>query len=507
MTSIVLFRKDLRLTDNPALYAAAERGTVLPLYIAACTEKTTFHPDEMTDDWPMGAASRWWLHHSLTALDQSLHEHGSHLHIGQSHHTAEYLLALCQHSNADAVFWNRRYAPHEINADKALKSQLKAAGIAVHSFNGNLLNEPWEVFNKQSLPYKVFTPYWRECRNHTTPPTPLPVPTINSPEPVNSPKPVNNLESTQADIACKTIDSLQLLPTQPDWSKGFYERWQPGELAAQKKWDIFLESAVTRYDQARNFPAIAGTSYLSPHLAFGEISPRQIWHDVVAQSSLGKNDDMERYLSEIGWREFSYYQLYHFPHILNDSFNPRFDHFAWQNEADKIATQLPAWQQGLTGYPIVDAGMRELWHTGYMHNRVRMIVASFLCKDLLLHWRSGAQWFWDTLVDADLASNTASWQWTAGCGADAAPFFRIFNPITQGEKFDADGEYTRRWVPELALLPKKYLQKPWTASSDLLKQAGVQLGENYPFPIVDHKIARETALERFKDLKSHPENQ
>lgn len=501
MTSIVLFRKDLRLADNPALYAAAERGTVLPLYIASFETKAAFNSDDLAEDWPMGAASRWWLHHSLTALDKSLREYGSSLHIGKSHNTAEYLLALCQHFGADAVFWNRRYAPAEIQADKTLKSQLQAAGITVQSFNGNLLNEPWEVFNKQSLPYKVFTPYWRECRNHTAPPTPLPIPAFNSHERSNA------SELAQSDISKQTIASLQLLPTKPDWSSGLDERWQPGEQAAQKKWELFLENAVTRYDKARNFPAIAGTSYLSPHLAFGEISPRQIWHDIVAQSALGKNDDMERYLSEIGWREFSYYQLYHFPRILNDSFNPRFDHFAWQDDPEQIATQLSVWQQGLTGYPIVDAGMRELWHTGYMHNRVRMIAASFLCKDLLLHWRAGAEWFWDTLVDADLASNTASWQWTAGCGADAAPFFRIFNPITQGEKFDADGEYTRQWVPELALLPKKYLQKPWTAPSHVLEQAGVQLGQNYPLPIVDHKVAREMALERFKDLKTHPENQ
>ena len=474
MITIVLFQRDLRLSDNPAFHAACERGEILPIFIL----------DENVKNWDTGSASQWWLYHSLTALNNSLREFDARLLIYKRKKISSTIKALSQAVNADAVFWNRRYAPDEIIINTQLKHELRAVGLTVKSFNGTLLKEPWEVLNKQSLPYKVFTPYWRECCHQDNIDEPLPIP-------ANIKMPIN-------DIVDDTLETLDLLPTKPDWSNGINERWEPGEKPAIKKWQNFLEITINQYENARNIPSLSGTSYLSPHIAFGEISVRQIWHDVMSERVLQNNKNIDRYLSEIGWREFSYYQLYHFPHILKSSFNAKFDHFPWQENPDA----LHAWQRGLTGYPIVDAGMRELWHTGYMHNRVRMIVASFLCKDLLIHWQEGAKWFWDTLVDADIASNTASWQWIAGCGADAAPFFRIFNPITQGEKFDDKGLYTRKWVPELSSLPNKYLQKPWEASKETLQTANIQLGKDYPHPIVDHKAARIDALDRFKVLKS-----
>lgn len=474
MTTIVLFQRDLRLTDNPAFHAACERGKILPVFIFR----------DNNDAWNMGAASQWWLHHSLLALDKHLHENNAQLFIYKNHDVVSTLNTLSKAVNADAVFWNRRYAPDEIIADTQLKKDLKKIGLKVKSFNGTLLNEPWTVLNKQELPYRVFTPYWRECCHRSNIEDALPIPT--------------SIAMPTNDITSDILETLNLLPKNPDWSAGIQNRWIPGEKSAAKKWQSFLEDDINHYEDARNIPSVSGTSYLSPHLAFGEISPRQIWHDVMSERALQTNGNMDRYLSEIGWREFSYYQLYHFPHILDSSFNIKFDHFPWVENADA----LNAWQRGLTGFPIVDAGMRELWHTGYMHNRVRMIVASFLCKDLLINWQEGAKWFWDTLVDADIASNTASWQWTAGCGADAAPFFRIFNPITQGEKFDNKGLYTRKWVPELTSMPDKYLQKPWEAPKEILKAANVKLGEDYPHPIVDHKVARLDALDRFKTLKS-----
>lgn len=474
MITIVLFQRDLRLADNPAFHAACERGKIVPVFVLR----------DHNEKWPMGSASQWWLHHSLTALNHHLNEFDARLLTYQHQDTASAIKALSKHVNADAVFWNRRYAPDEIIADTQLKQELKVAGLTVKSFNGSLLNEPWTILNKQELPYKVFTPYWRECCRQSNISDALPIPT--------------SITMPSGDISGDSLEKFNLLPTTPDWSTGIKARWEPGEKSAAKKWQLFLENSINQYEDARNIPSISGTSYLSPHLAFGEISPRQIWHDVMSEQVFQKSKNLDRYLSEIGWREFSYYQLYHFPHILESSFNIKFDHFPWLENP----SALKAWQRGMTGYPIVDAGMRELWHTGYMHNRVRMIVASFLCKDLLIHWQEGAKWFWDTLVDADIASNTASWQWTAGCGADAAPFFRIFNPMTQGEKFDGEGIYTRKWIPELASMPNKYLQKPWEAPKDVMQSINMTLGKDYPLPIVDHKIARVDALERFKTLKN-----
>ncbi|MGH1542528.1 MAG: cryptochrome/photolyase family protein [Arenicella sp.] len=473
MTTIVLLRRDLRLYDNPALFYACKQGNILPVYIAD-TEAAT---------WETGQASQWWLHHSLSALNQKLEKHKLRLCL-KTGDTTTVLLQLCKELNSQLVVWNRRYEPDSISADKHTKAQLSNAGITVKSFQANVLNEPWTVMNKQGTPFKVYTPYWKHCLAQSIIETPLPEP--------------QEICGTRNDIDSCSLESLQLLPHSPDWSSGIQASWQPGEQSAQQKWADFLHSGINNYQQDRNIPSIQGTSGISPHLAFGEISPRQIWHDLQVLITTEQNPNYTCYLSEIGWREFSYYQLYHYPHITERSFNPKFDHFRWEEKPDA----LQQWQRGLTGYPIVDAGMRELWHTGYMHNRVRMVVASFLCKDLLIHWHQGARWFWDTLVDADLASNTAGWQWTAGCGADAAPFFRIFNPVIQGEKFDPQAYYVKRWVPELKQLPNRFIHQPWAAPADVLSAADVVLGQTYPAPMVDHKVARLEALERLKDLKN-----
>ncbi len=486
--SIMLFRCDLRLMDNAALFSANDFGEILPVYIHEPSEN-------ITHDWSIGGASQWWLHHSLQHLNEQLTSVSQPLaYFKTTPHKAisSILINLCEKNGCTRIFWNRRYEPHHIEHDKALKMELKKHDIEVHSFNNNLLSEPWHQFTKQGTPFKVFTPYWRHCKNRFATDLPVPIP-LSKPD-FRTPKKTWHIEDGLS------LQELELLPSNPDWSKSINVQWQAGEQSAQQKWEEFQESSINHYDEARNIPSISGTSLLSPHLAFGEISTRQIWHDAtqLQMHNHTRTDDLNRYLSEIGWREFSYYQLFHFPDLPKNNFNPRFDKFHWDTNNDL----LKAWQQGKTGYPLVDAGMRELWQTGYMHNRVRMVVASFLCKDLLIHWQEGAKWFWDTLLDADLASNSASWQWCAGCGADASPFFRIFNPITQSEKFDAAGIYLRKWLPELAKLSNKHIHKPWEAPIEALEQAGIVLGKTYPYPIVDHKLARLEALDRYKDLKT-----
>lgn len=473
-TTIVLIRNDLRLSDNPALYNAVERGRIILLYVHENHDKY----------WARGGASRWWLHHSLEKFQQQVIHLGGQLILlkGDTYKAIEQLVKT---SGAIRVFWNRRYEPAHIQQDSAIKSQLTTKGISVTSFKASLLSEPWETLNQQNLPYRVFTAYWRNCLHNLSVSKPLP--SIHQAE-------FHHLNNTQT----LSLDELQLLDKKHQWTQGFENNWTPGEGAARVKWLSFLDSSIDTYKKNRDLPNISGTSRLSPHLAFGEISPRQIWHDIHSYRETSTNTDVATYLSEIGWREFSYYLLYHFPHIINASFNPKFKYFNWRSD---ISTKLKAWQTGQTGYPLIDAGMRELWHTGYMHNRVRMVAASFLCKHLLIHWKHGANWFWDTLLDADLASNTASWQWVAGCGADAAPYFRIFNPVTQGEKFDTQGEYTRHWVPELKQLPNKYLHHPWDAPKEILSSANLTLGKTYPLPMVDHRAAREIALQSYNELK------
>lgn len=461
-TALVLFRRDLRLTDNPALSAAcAAHAQVLPVFIHA--------PDE-DGKWAAGAASRWWLHHALAALDNQLRAQYAGLHLREGD-TLDVLRELIRSSGATAVYWNRLYEPASIARDTRIKSALREQGIEVHSHNAALWCEPWQIATQQGDPYKVFTPYWRNLR-----------PQLQATEPLPAPRVPGWCELPDG----LPLAALELLP-RIAWAGGLGENWQPGETGAQELLEIFGDDAIGDYVQARDLPSRHGTSRLSPHLHYGEISPRQIHAELDrrAQSVDAKRrPDIEPYLRELGWREFAHHLLFHFPQTPTENFNPRFADFAWAPSED---AQLTRWQQGRTGIPLVDAGMRELWHTGWMHNRARMIVASFLTKNLRQHWQYGARWFWDTLVDADLASNTLGWQWVAGCGADAAPYFRVFNPVTQAKKFDPDGVYLRRWLPELAGAPLDLLHEPWKDPS-LLSRGG------YPAPMVDLVSSRLDAL-------------
>jgi deoxyribodipyrimidine photo-lyase len=467
---ILWFRQDLRLEDNPALCAAVEQGRILPVYIL---------DDVNAGRFAMGGASRWWLHHSLSALQRDLQ---GHLRFFKGD-ASEILSGLMKKTGAQGVYWNRCYEPWRIARDKAIKTALKEQGADARSFNGSLLWEPHEVLKEDGTPYKVFTPFYRRgCLERAGEPR----------------VPVERSERIDyADYGGGVdLDALGLMP-EIDWYSGMAAEWTPGEAGAQTRLTDFVEHGLRGYKEKRNRPDLQNVSRLSPHLHFGEISPHTAWHTAwKAEAVQGLKSDGDVFRSELGWREFSHTLLYHFPELPQENWQKKFDTFPWLKDYGA----LECWQRGMTGYPIVDAGMRELWQTGYMHNRVRMVVASFLVKHLMLHWQHGERWFWDTLVDADLANNSASWQWVAGCGADAAPYFRIFNPITQGDKFDPKGEYTRRFVPELAQMPDKYLFCPWEAPKAVLEQAGVVLGETYPQPIVDHKKARERALGAFSDI-------
>lgn len=469
MTAIVWFRLDLRLDDNPALTEAARSRSVIPLFI--------WSPEA---SWSPGAASRWWLHQSLVQLDNQLRSFGSRL-IVRRGEPLSVLTELLRETGANAVYWNRRYEPTE--RDELLKPALAELGVKAESFNGSLLYEPWQIQNSSGQPFQVFTPFWRECTSHE------PASPVNAP--VTIPTPEQWPESL-------SIEALELEP-KIDWAAGMRAHWRPGTEGARLRLEAFLER-VGQYADDRDRPDLEGTSLLSPHLHFGEISVRRVYWACAMKREVEGEDrrGIEVYLKEVGWREFAYHLLYHFPHTSDSPLRPEFRNFPWLEDA----ASLKAWQRGETGYPLVDAGMRQLWHTGWMHNRVRMVVASFLVKHLLVSWQHGARWFWDTLVDADLANNTLGWQWTAGCGADAAPYFRIFNPVLQGEKFDQSGEYVRRWVPELAALPDSLIHRPWEASPEVLKSSGVRLGWNYPHPIVDHKTARARALEALSSIST-----
>ena len=465
--SVFLFRQDLRLSDNPGLYEAARKGSVMPVYIL---------DEKRAGKFKMGSASRWWLHHSLLGLNNSL-DNKLNLYIGD---TKSILLKIFQEYEIEGVYWNRCYEPWRIQDDTEIKAFIREKGITCKTFKASLLWEPWEALKNDGTAYKVYTPFYRNCC--------LKPPLFCS----NLPKP-ENLVCVKDAHNTVVLTDLKLIDG-ASWFQKLDKQWTVGENAAQKRLATFLENGLEGYSKDRNYPAQPKTSQLSAHLHFGEISPNQIWQDV--QEIKGVDEDKDRFLSELGWREFSYHLLYHFPHLPHKNFQEKFDRFPWQDNA----VFLEAWQQGKTGYPIVDAGMRELWATGSMHNRVRMIVASFLVKNLKVHWRHGADWFWDCLVDADLANNSASWQWVAGSGADAAPYFRIFNPILQGEKFDPAGIYTKHFIPELALLPTKYLFKPWQAPDLVLKSSHVILGQTYPKPIVDLETSREEALEAYKTM-------
>ncbi len=471
MTTLVWFRQDLRMADNPALAAAAARGPVIPVYILDETSAPNGRP--------LGGAARWWLHHSVSRLSKALG--GLVLLRGDP---AVLLPELAAKVGAKRVHWNRCYEPYAIARDTALKATLSDAGVAVESFNGSLLHEPWTIKTLEGGPYKVYSPFWRACLKMPLD-APLPIPKLT-------------IKKT-AGIGDKLAD-WGLLPTKPNWATGFAEEWTPGEDGAHARLETFLEKGLEGYAELRNRPDLPNVSRLSPHLHFGEISPRQIWavtqHHAAAHAVVQR--DADKFLSEVGWREFAHHLLYHFPTLPARNWKPTFDAYPWQTNAK----QLAAWQRGQTGYPIVDAGMRELWATGYMHNRVRMVVASFLIKHLRIDWRQGEAWFWDTLVDADLANNAASWQWVAGSGADAAPYFRIFNPMEQGRKFDPDGIYIRRWCPELSKLPNDSLFAPFQALPVVLSAAGVILGKTYPRPIVDHAEARAAALAGYVAVKA-----
>lgn len=468
---IVWFRQDLRVADNPAFSAAVNTGQpVIPVYIL---------DDETPGDWKPGGAARWWIHHSIEVLADSLSDLGGAL-ILRAGNAKSVIADLVQECDPAGVYWNRCYEPFAIARDKDIKASLQDAGLEVKSFNGSLLHEPWTIETKAGGFYKVYTRYWHACRDRGTPEHP-----IAAPEKIVPP-----------DIMPKSdhLDDWALLPTKPDWAQGFRDRWTPGEHGAHQRLNAFLDDVADQYIEQRNLPAVLGTSNLSPYTHIGDISPRQIWHRTIQK--LGWTGQTEAFLKEIVWREFAYHVFYYLPDLPEKPMNQKFSDFPWVDDPDA----LKAWQQGMTGYPMVDAGMRELWQTGHMHNRVRMIVGSFLVKHLLLPWQDGEAWFWDTLVDADLAVNAFSWQWIGGCGADAAPYFRIFNPITQGEKFDGEGEYVRKYIPEIADLPNKYLFSPWEAPGDVLEDAKVELGKTYPKPIVAHKAARERALDAFKSL-------
>jgi deoxyribodipyrimidine photo-lyase len=467
---IMWFRRDLRLCDNAALIHSSN-SPIIPLFIL-----------DDKDPGNSGSASNWWLHKSLISLQKSLNKYGLNLVLRRGD-PLKILKEIVESHKVSGLYWNRCYEPYTRDRDKKIK-EFFTPYIECKSFNASLLAEPWTLKTQAGTPYQVFTPYWKALKGLGNFGNPLPPPLT--------------IKGFPGPIVSDVLERWGLHPTHPDWSQEFKEVWTPGEDGANKSFSFFLENLIHTYGKERNLPHYAGTSKLSPHLRWGEISPRQIWHSILT-SSLGEPcEDTWIFLSEIAWREFSYYLLYYFPELPTKPLRKSFQAFPWVK--DEIA--LHAWQKGMTGYPIIDAGMRQLWHTGWMHNRVRMLVASFLVKDLLIPWQEGASWFYDTLVDADLASNSASWQWVAGCGVDASPYFRIFNPVLQGKTFDSQGKYIRRWVPELISLPDKYIHTPWEAPLNILESAGIRLGHTYPFPIVDHKKAREQALDAFKAIKS-----
>ncbi|MBB6085824.1 deoxyribodipyrimidine photo-lyase [Wenzhouxiangella marina] len=466
-TAIVWFRRDLRLADNAALdYARQHFERVIPVYV--------WDPDSL-GDWSPGAAARWWLHHSLARLSERLSERGSRLTLARGD-TAKVLGQLLDETGAEAVFWNRLYDPAVIQRDQAIKKQLRESGYEARSFRASVLVEPWELLKADGTPYLVFTPFWKQLQKRWSPPS-------------RCPEPRELAGPSRWPTGC-SLDALELTP-KLDWADGFSDRWTPGELAARRRLDRFVEEAVADYSEQRDRPDRHGTSRLSPHLHFGEISPAQIALALEASGELPGGQGRLSYLREIAWREFSTYLLYHYPHLPDQPLKDQFGDFPWRSPSEYRA-DLEAWQQGRTGIPMVDAGMRELWQTGWMHNRVRMIVASFLTKNLLIPWQEGASWFWDTLVDADLANNTQGWQWTAGCGADAAPYFRVFNPVLQGEKFDPQGDYVRRWCPELKGISGPRVHQPEVASEQ---------GRSYPRPRVDLKRSRQRALDAYQAIR------
>jgi deoxyribodipyrimidine photo-lyase len=456
-------REDFRLADNPALHHAALAGKVLPVYIFDTTAAR-----------PLGEASKAWLHRSLMEIKAQLAARGIPI-LFRKGNPKHILVETIKNSGASAVFWNRIYESDRLKADDEIQSELKDQGIQSFAYNGSLLFEPNQILSKSGTPYRVFTPFSKACKANEID-IPLPIPkNIGAAEPLRSENP----------------KAWNLSPAKPDWSALFWKTWKVGEEEGRKRLASFLDTNAKSYETNRDIPSIHGTSGLSPYLRWGQISPRQIWNAARFQSDMSPNNGIDRFLNELLWREFSHHLLFHYPDMPRAPLRTSFSTFPWRKDQEG----LEVWQKGKTGYPLVDAGMRQLWQSGWMHNRVRMIVASFLVKHLLVPWQKGEAWFWDTLLDADSANNAASWQWVAGCGSDAAPFFRIFNPITQSQRFDTNGDYIRRYVPELAKLDAKYIHAPWLAPQEDLAKANIVLGKNYPLPIVDHAMARTRALQ------------
>lgn len=469
---ILWFRQDLRLEDNPALVAALKSGSpVIAVFIWSPGDE---------GEWSPGAASRWWLHHALNDLAGQLSARGSRL-VLRSGCAESVLSELISETSASAVFWNRRYEPLVVERDARIKERLRREGLVVESFNSALLHEPWTVASGSGKAYRVYTPFMKAARS------------LSRKDPV--PLPLADWKNPSSWPTTQSVDQLRLLPG-ISWDSGFYPSWEPTRSGAQRALANFVDERIAVYAHDRDVPGIVGTSRLSPYLHWGQIGPREV---IAAIQEVGVDGPgRETFEKEIYWREFAHHVLFHFPKTIEHPLQAKFADFPWEPDQDF----LRAWQRGETGYPMVDAGMRELWQTGWMHNRVRMIVGSLLVKHLLQPWQSGAEWFWDTLVDADLANNTLGWQWIGGCGADAAPYFRIFNPITQGSKFDPEGDYVRRWVPELSKLPSRVIQEPWKASTEILAHCGVRLGRDYPNPIIEHSEGRARALAAFEKVKA-----
>lgn len=469
-TAIFWFRRDLRLDDNPALHAAMKRAPVIiPVYI---------HDPEAEGDWAPGGASRWWLHESLTHLSRELEMRGSRL-ILRRGPSLDVLETLLGETGAEAVFWNRLYEPDLVARDRGVKTALRGMGIHAESHRAGLLCEPWELATGSGEAYRVFTPYWRALRSRTAIPAPAGEPRA-LPAPPRWP-------------ASRRVAELELVPPRAGWHHKLAAYWQPGEAGGRGRLNHFLAGIMPDYAQGRDFPGIDGVSALSPHLHFGELGPARVWSRVREHLEIDPQAraGAEAWLRELGWREFAHHVLFHFPETPDQPLYRRWRHFPWRED---YLPQLRAWRRGETGVPIVDAAMRQLWETGWMHNRLRMIVASWLVKNLRVPWQEGARWFWDTLVDADLANNTLGWQWSAGCGADAAPYFRIFNPFTQSRRFDPRGIFLRRWLPELAELPDRHIHAPHDAPAAVLAAAGVRPGRDYPRPMVDYRASRQQAL-------------
>jgi len=471
--TLVWFRQDLRLANNPALHAAVQAGgPVIAVYI---------HDPAGDGRWPAGGASRWWLHHALEDLDAQLGAVGGQL-ILREGPSLKVLQALLAETGATRVVWNRRYEPHHLATDTEIKTVLRNQGITVDSFNGNLLHDPHQIKNLSGNPFQVFTPFWKNCLANLKFEEPLPAP--------------KRLPSSGSSLTSVPLAKLKLLP-KIKWDSGFKTHWKPTRTGAEHRLKNFVREAIKQYPQDRDIPKLDGTSQLSPYLHWGQISPLEIVAAVRAASQDASAGGI-KYIAEVGWREFAYHLLYHFPHTAEQPLRAEFASFPWSPDP-KL---LREWQRGRTGYPIVDAGMRQLWHTGWQHNRVRMIAASVLVKHFLQPWQAGAAWYWDTLVDADLAANTLGWQWAGGCGADAAPYFRVFNPVLQGKKFDPEGDYVRHWVPELKHLPAEWIHEPWNAPADVLKAAGITLDKDYPKPLVGLIEGRDRALAAFEKLRA-----